>query len=112
LYKWISDHTEGRANERLFPVHRRNIQATITRLCKRLGIKGVGTGVHQFRHAFSCQYLLNGGDLFMLSRLLGHGSVKMTERYLRAIQTEQLGAVHERFSPLGASRKGGNRKQP
>jgi hypothetical protein len=46
----------------------------------------------------------------MLSRLLGHGSVKMTERYLRAIQTEQLGAVHERFSPLG-QQKGGNQKR-
>ena len=35
-------------------------------------------------------YLLNGGDIYKLSRLMGHESVKITERYLGAIKAKQV----------------------
>lgn len=39
---------------------------------------------HDLRHSFAIQYLLDGGDLHRLSRILGHSTVITTERcYLR-----------------------------
>lgn len=37
---------------------------------------------HDLRHAFAVRWLRNGGDLYALSRHLGHSSVKTTEIYL------------------------------
>lgn len=44
----------------------------------------VRVSAHTFRHTYACSYLENGGDIYKLSRLLGHTSVSVTERYLRA----------------------------
>lgn len=52
-------------------------------------IKDVRCSAHTCRHFFACSYLLNGGDLYKLSRLMGHTSVKITERYLQAVKSKQ-----------------------
>lgn len=36
--------------------------------------------VHDLRHTFAGMYLTNGGDIYRLSQLLGHSSVKVTEQ--------------------------------
>ncbi len=38
--------------------------------------------IHDLRHSFASLFLLDGGDIFKLSRILGHSSVKTTEIYL------------------------------
>ena len=45
---------------------------------------------HTCRHTFAHQELKNGLDLYSLSRLLGHESVSITQRYLEAIRDEQI----------------------
>lgn len=35
---------------------------------------------HDLRHTFASHWVINGGDIFRLSRILGHASVQMTER--------------------------------
>ena len=45
---------------------------------------------HTCRHTFAHQELKNGLDLYSLSRLLGHESVSITQRYLDAIRDEQV----------------------
>ena len=45
---------------------------------------------HTCRHTFAHQQLKNGLDLYSLSRLLGHESVAITQRYLEAIQDTQI----------------------
>jgi integrase/recombinase XerD len=45
---------------------------------------------HTFRHTFAHQQLKNGLDLYSLSRLLGHESVSITQRYLEAIRDSQV----------------------
>lgn len=50
----------------------------LTRLCKVAGITFFSP--HVLRHTFATRYLQAGGDIYVLSRILGHASVKMTEK--------------------------------
>ena len=43
---------------------------------------------HDLRHTFASWYMMNGGDLYELAKLLGHANIKMTERYAK------LGRAH------------------
>jgi integrase/recombinase XerD len=68
--------------------------------CEKLGIVGVRCSFHTLRHTFAVGYLRAGGNLFYLSRILGHTSVKTTEKYLQSLGVEDLLAVHDRLSLL------------
>ena len=38
---------------------------------------------HDLRHTFASWYMMNGGDLYALAKILGHANIKMTERYAK-----------------------------
>ncbi len=38
---------------------------------------------HDLRHTFATWHMLNGGDLHVLAKILGHANIKMTERYAK-----------------------------
>jgi integrase len=58
---------------------------------RRLGFKWV---IHDIRHKHAIEWLEAGGDLYALSRRLGHGSVKTTEEtYLRHLSEQQRRSV-------------------
>ena len=38
---------------------------------------------HDLRHTFASWYMMNGGDLYELAKILGHANIKMTERYAK-----------------------------
>jgi site-specific recombinase XerD len=38
---------------------------------------------HDPRHPFASWYMMNGGDLYELAKILGHSNIKMTERYAK-----------------------------
>ena len=38
-------------------------------------------GAHGLRHTFASHFVMNGGDIYSLSKILGHSSVKITEIY-------------------------------
>ena len=44
--------------------------------------------LHDLRHTFASWYMMNGGDLYELAKILGHSNIKMTERYAK------LGKAH------------------
>ncbi len=56
---------------------------------------------HKFRHTFARTWLERGGELYSLSRLMGHSSVKVTEIYLEDFQSRQARLQHSKYSPLG-----------
>lgn len=53
-----------------------------TALQKKIGIESDRTlGAHGLRHTFASHYVMNGGNLYVLSKLLGHSSIQITEIY-------------------------------
>jgi site-specific recombinase XerD len=38
---------------------------------------------HDLRHTFASWYMMNGGDLYELAKILGHSNIKMTKRYAK-----------------------------
>jgi integrase len=42
---------------------------------------------HDLRHTFASWYMMNGGDLYELAKILGHSNIKMTERYAKLGKT-------------------------
>jgi site-specific recombinase XerD len=102
LYRYTREHPTrfvfGTNNQTMCTV--RNLQRDLTAVCKRLALTGVRCSWHTFRHTFAVSYLRAGGNLFYLSKILGHTSVKTTERYLQSLGVEDLQAVHNGLSIL------------
>lgn len=53
---------------------------------------------------------MEGGDIYTLSQILGHGSVKMTEEVYLDLTTENLRTKYGKYSPLMNLKKIGGRK--
>ncbi len=67
-------------NGNAFNVSYYGLMATFRRL--KQYFKDINLHPHLFRHSFATMYLLKGGDLASLSKLLGHKKVTTTMRYL------------------------------
>jgi len=57
-------------------------------------------GWHTARHTFAVQLLIAGTDIYTVSKLLGHKSIKTTEVYLRAVDPMKRAAV-EKLPSIG-----------
>ncbi len=66
---------------------------------ERLGLQGERTGCHTWRHTFAKNYLLNGGDIFSLQKIMGHESLETTKLYL-SLLTDDVKSQHARYNPL------------
>ena len=55
---------------------------------------------HQLRNNFSKYYILNGGDWFTLSRILGHSSVEVTQKAYLDFTDDEVGKKYQLHSPL------------
>ena len=80
-----------------YPLSRDGIKAAYRRIFSRAGIKA---GPHALRHTFATSYLRRGGDLYRLSRILGHADTKITEVYLHLVNQDLI-EEHHRVSPAG-----------
>ncbi|MGH2611623.1 MAG: tyrosine-type recombinase/integrase, partial [Rhabdochlamydiaceae bacterium] len=77
------------------------IEQVFKRIAASSGIQGVRISPHTMRHTFSKRYLKNGGDLFKLSRELGHSDVQVTGRvYLSDFTSSDAREDHNSFSPI------------
>jgi integrase/recombinase XerD len=107
LWKYMHKHRAsfGVVSDCLFvgekgPLTVSGIETIFDRIEERSGVTGVHP--HTMRHTFSKRYLQNGGDLFKLSRELGHSSVQVTGNvYLGDFKITDARQDHDRFSPLG-----------
>lgn len=53
------------------------------------------TGMHRYRHTFAKQWILNGGNVVTLSRLLGHSSLNITQNYVNLLVSDLSKQVDE-----------------
>ena len=86
-------------SDRGLPLTKSGIQQIVRRYGKRTGISGVRCSPHTFRHTFARNYLLNGGDIFSLQKILGHSSLASVRTYLNLFATD-IKKQHQRFSPV------------
>jgi integrase/recombinase XerD len=82
----------------------------IERLKKRAGIVGQ-VNPHSFRHGFARDYIMNGGDIATLAKLLGHADISTTAAYYTIFSQDELGDFHQRFTPIGRLNVGGSRPE-
>jgi len=57
------------------------------------------TSVHLFRHTFAKNWIMNGGDIFRLQKILGHSTLDMVKNYV-AIYGGDLKRDYDRYSLL------------
>lgn len=83
---WVFDggHPDGYMTEReeITPLHT---------ACRRAGIREIGW--HVLRHTFASHLVMRGVDLYTVSHLLGHRSIKTTQRYAHLAPTHTAAAV-------------------
>ncbi|MGL6120681.1 MAG: tyrosine-type recombinase/integrase [Fusobacteriaceae bacterium] len=66
-------------------LHTVNVGQVVKRACKDLGIAEHKAYPHNFRHTFSVNMLKNTKDIYLVSKLLGHCNVTITEEYLKGL---------------------------
>jgi site-specific recombinase XerD len=75
------------AQDRIFPPKsgatsgRQRVEGSFEDLLERAVIKDFR--FHDLRHTFASWFMMNGGDLYELAKILGHSNIKMTERYAK-----------------------------
>lgn len=75
------------SDDRIFPPRkgaegkRRRLEGSFEDLLKRAKISKFR--FHDLRHTFASWYMMSGGDLYELAKILGHSNIKMTERYAK-----------------------------
>ena len=73
--------------DRIFPPKagatsgRQRVEGSFEDLLERARIENFR--FHDLRHTFASWYMMNGGDLYELAKILGHSNIKMTERYAK-----------------------------
>lgn len=110
INRWIKFKDAIKDTELLFPTTR-NTQLTASNFERsfRLYVKRAKINKnitpHGLRNNFARRFLLSGGDIFMLSKILGHSSVTVTEKAYLDVTTEDIREKYRRFSPLENMKK-------
>lgn len=84
---------------------------TYQQLVRRYNIKhNVNkTSCHLFRHTFAKQWILAGGDMFRLQKILGHSDLTVTKEYVQMFG-QDLQMDFEKFNPLDRMRTRGTNR--
>jgi integrase/recombinase XerD len=72
-------------------------------LADKLNLEGVRVSPHSLRHTFARNYLREGGNVFYLSKALGHSNIQTTKLYIE-VETEDLQETHLKTSILSRLR--------
>lgn len=75
------------------------LKSRIRNVFKRAGLHGRKLGPHTLRHTFATNYLLGGGELHELQRVLGHATIAQTMVYAH-LADRHVFEAHARFSLL------------
>lgn len=84
------------------------LKQSFAKYCKDRECKN--TNIHGLRHNFAKGWIMNGGNMFVLQKLLGHATLEMTRKYVRLFD-EDIKTDFDMFSPLDNIRKTKSRTQ-
>ncbi len=82
------------------PLTTSSVKDIVRRVRRESGLGDVKISPHVFRHTFAKMYLNNGGDLFKLSREMGHSDVQVTKLYLEDFGSSEARKDHNSYSPI------------
>ena len=108
IWKYVHKYRRADENEdHLFMGHRGRLEHSgiheiVKRAQARSGLGDVKISPHVFRHTFAKMYMQSGGDLFKLSREMGHSDVQITKIYLEDFNSTDARKDHASFSPIGS----------
>lgn len=104
--RWIQFKDRYVETAYLFPVKKTGAHVEVATFetnfksyIKRAGLKD-NISPHCLRNNFAKRCLMNGMDIYTLSRILGHSSVEVTENAYLDLTDEDLGKKFEKYSPL------------
>ncbi len=86
-------------NDKGLPLTGNGVQQILQRYGKKAGIIGTRCSPHTCRHTFAKNYLMNGGDIFSLQKILGHSNPASVRIYLNLFATD-IKKQHRQFSPV------------
>ena len=102
---WRSDYLKGERCEFFFinkdrqGMKKSAISTVFYILKKNLKMQGERFSTHTMRHTFAKTFLLNGGDVFSLQRLLGHSDITVTRQYIH-LNDKELKIQAAKYNPL------------
>lgn len=93
--KWIPNKDSDNSSDRVFGnlVNYGNVNENLKKWAEAAGIRK-HISYHTSRHTFATMMLTLGADLYTVSKLLGHSSVKHTQIYARIINRKKDEAVN------------------
>ena len=104
LRRWLQYRDRYKDSEYCFCTTRgsklevRSFESNFTNYGNRIGKKEIHP--HMLRNNFAKRFLMNGGDIYTLSKILGHSSIKVTEECYLDLENEDLRKQYQRYSPL------------
>lgn len=107
LQNWLRFKDSMQSSDLLFPTQRTNTVLTATNFERNfrtyLARAGIDKNItpHSLRNNFARRFLIaSKGDIYTLSRLLGHSSVTVTEKAYLDLTDEDLRKAYQKYSPL------------
>ena len=104
LRRWLKYKDRYRQSEYIFCTNKgkslsvSNYETNFKKYGVRIGLEEIHP--HMLRNNFAKRFLMQGGDIYTLSRILGHSSVKVTEEAYLDLDTNDLRTNYQRYSPL------------
>ena len=109
MRRWIQYKDRYSETDYLFPTRNNtgdhiqvsNFETNFKHYLKRVGLDE-NISPHCLRNNFAKRCLMNGMDIYTLSRILGHSSVSVTEQAYLDLTDEDLGKRYQHYSPVSA----------
>ena len=102
LREYLS-YRQGASDDYLFcnacggQADKRTYQEGLAAYNRARGVKK--TSAHLYRHTFAKKWIMNGGDVFRLQKLLGHSDLTITREYVNMFSVD-LSQNYSQFNPL------------
>jgi len=107
IRRWLQFKDRYVESDYLFPIKEHggsigvgNFESNFKKYILRAGLNEEYTP-HCLRNNFAKRCLMNGMDIFTLSKILGHSSVEVTEQAYLDLTDEDISKQYHRASPLG-----------